>query len=152
MTYCSTLVSAVLQMLSQGKHWIGQFLMIILANSLACDDADKQLIYRRPGWMIYQGNILLKYFCRSTALENGPWYAFQCRTVMNTKIKNWKFVLPGLLVFLLRLWRYCLTACFFLGCSCVCGMAGPEGMSLTALWKYGCMSHSIVPFVMSYKI
>ena len=35
-------------------------LMIILANSLACDAADKQLIYRGPGWMIYQGNILLK--------------------------------------------------------------------------------------------
>ena len=127
-------------------------LMIILANSLACDAADKQLIYRGPGWMIYQGNILLKLLLSLYCIGKWPSNAFQCRTVMNTKTKNWKFVLPGLLVFLLRLWRYCLTACVFLGCSCVCGMAGPEGMSLTALWKYGCMSHSIVPFVMSYKI
>ena len=42
---------------------------------------------------------------------------------------------------------------WFLGyTSCVCRMAGPDGRSLTALWKYGCMSHSIVSFVMSYKI
>ena len=42
---------------------------------------------------------------------------------------------------------------WFLGyTSYVCSMAGPDGRSLTALWKYGCMSHSIEPFVMSYKI
>ena len=78
-------------------------LMIILANSLACDAADKQLIYRGPGWMIYQENILLKLLLSLYCIGKWPCDAFQCRTVMNTKTKKWRFVLPGPLVFLLRL-------------------------------------------------
>ena len=126
---CFTLVSAVLQMWSQGKHWIGQFLMIILANSLACNAADKQLIYRGPGWMIYQENILLKLLLSLYCIGKWPSNAFQCRTVMNTKTKNGD-------LFCRDLWYFCcdvaalpVIMCFF-GYSCVCGAACPDGRSL----------------------
>ena len=109
-------VSAVLQMCSQEKHWTGQFLMIILANSLACNAADKYMDLPGP-WSI--NDLPRKHMIKTTFVPLLPWKMALKRFPMQDwdeyktyKVENY---LTGAFGISMMTRQDCLTACDFLG-------------------------------------